>query len=272
MAYAHSLGYGHGDTLEKLARLGYATKGLLYLLVGGLATAWAFGEGGRLTDQRSAVASLRHEPFGHALTWAVAVGLGAYALWRLIEAIFDPESGRSDAKQMARRVGYAVSGVAHAALCVAVAQLALGHAGGGEGRSKTYLAKLLHMPGGAAIVIIAGLVVVGIGLYELHAAITERFMLRFRVGEMSPREQDWARRVGQLGLVAHGVVFFVIGYFLIRAASSGHSARARGLGGALREIAARSHGVFLLGVVAIGLLCYAAYLFLTARYLRRPAE
>ncbi len=256
--------------METLARIGYATKGVLYLVIGGLAVRYALGDGGRLTDgQVGAVRTLHHQPFGTLLTWMAAVGLGAYAIWRLVQAILDPESRRRDARRVGQRIGYAVSGVAHAGLCVAAVQLALarGRGGGGHG-SVTYIGKVLTWPGGAWLVAGAGIAVLAVGGYELYQGASARFMKRLSTATMSERERTWARRAGRIGLAAHGLVFAVVGYFLERAAASGHGTQARGLGGALREIAARSHSAVILGAVAVGLVGYAVYLFFTARYLR----
>jgi hypothetical protein len=254
--------------METLSRIGYATKGILYLVIGGLAVEYALGSGGRLTDGTGAARTLHHQPFGTLLVWLVAAGLAAYAAWRLIQAIWDPESGRLDAKRAGQRVGYAVSGLAHAGLCLAVVQLALAHGRGHRGGSATYIGRVLAWPGGTWIVAIAGVAVLGVGAYELYQAYSARFMERLSTGTMSMRERTWARRAGRVGLVAHGLVFAVVGWFLERAAASGRGAQARGLGGALREIASRSHSALVLGAVALGLVGYAVYLFFTARYLR----
>jgi hypothetical protein len=252
--------------MEKLARLGYATKGLVYALVGLLAVRFVAGTGGDLTDSQGAVARFRHGPLGTPLVWAVAAGLGAYAAWRLVQAIWDPESGAHDARRIGQRLGYAASGVIHAALCVAMVQLALARPQ--HHSSTTYLGKLLALPGGWAPVAVAGIGVVAVGVYELYQAATARFMERLASGQMSARERSWARATGRLGLCAHGVVFGVIGWFLLRAAAYHRSSQARGVAGALREIAARSHSAVILGVLAVGLLGYAVYMFFTARYLR----
>ncbi len=259
---------GRTDLLETLARIGYATKGLLYLLVGGLATGYALGRGGRISDGQGALESMSHRPMGMLLPWAVAVGLGAYALWRLVQAVWDPESTRRDARRIGKRIGFGVSGLAHAGLCVAVVQLAFGHRQQGGAARQTHLAEVLRLPGGALLVAGAALAVLGVAGYELYAAYSSSFMQRIRTGHMSVAEQKWARRAGQLGLMAHGVVFGVIGYFLLQVARSGRSNQFKGLAGALREIAARTHSGFLFGVFAVGLIGYAVHMLFTARYLR----
>ena len=116
----------------RLARCGYATKGVIYLLVGTLAARAAFGRGGETTDNRGAIATLYQQPFGRFLVALVALGLFAYALWLFVAAALDPERKGSDAKGAATRVGSAALGCSYAALGVVAAKLVLQRGGGPE--------------------------------------------------------------------------------------------------------------------------------------------
>ena len=53
--------------LERLARLGYASKALIYAIVGGLAIAAAANRGGRVTDTSGALRVISRQPFGQLL-------------------------------------------------------------------------------------------------------------------------------------------------------------------------------------------------------------
>src|SRR5437879_11631312 len=90
-----------------LARLGYAVKGIVYLIIGGLALKLAIGHGGAATDQRGALQTIYEQPFGKFLLIIVGVGLVGFALWSFIQAIFDTEGKGTKAKGMLARVGYA---------------------------------------------------------------------------------------------------------------------------------------------------------------------
>jgi hypothetical protein len=89
---------------------------------------------------------------------------------------------------------------------------------------------------------------------------------------MSATERKWTKRSGQAGLAARGVVFCIIGVFLIQAALSANPEEARGLGGALDTLAAQPYGPYLLGAVALGLVGYGVYCAVNARYRRIPAN
>ena len=258
--------------VELLARIGYATKGMLYLLIGGLATAYAFGAGGKLTDGPGAAQTLETQPFGQVLLWAIGIGLCAYSLWRFAQAFLDPERATSHGRDVVRRIGYGISGVLHAALAVAVIQLAANSSSGSGDAQRTYLAKLMELPGGAIIAFVIGLAVIGFGVYEMVTAYHASFMKDLKSGEMSGEERTWSLRVGRVGLAARGVVSCVIGYFLCLAGASGRSWQAKDVGGALQAIAAESSGTILLAIIALGLVAYALHQFFTAKYMRIDAH
>ena len=92
--------------VDRVARFGYATKGAVYSIVGALAIAAVTGMGGRITDPPGALRTISTEPFGWIVLGFVAVGLGAYALWRLVQAVIDPEGEGHDASGIAGRIGH----------------------------------------------------------------------------------------------------------------------------------------------------------------------
>ncbi|HEV2129901.1 MAG TPA: DUF1206 domain-containing protein, partial [Longimicrobiaceae bacterium] len=134
-AHRHARHAAHGASpwVEGLARLGYAAKGVVYLIVGGLAAQAALGSGGQTTGSEGALSTILRQPLGQVLLGAVAVGLAGYALWRFVQAALDPEHRGTDAKGIAIRLGYAISGVIHAGLAIEAARMVLGN-GGGSGQ------------------------------------------------------------------------------------------------------------------------------------------
>ena len=85
---------------------------------------------------------------------------------------------------------------------------------------------------------------------------------------MSVTEQRWAARSGQLGFAARGVVYLMLGSFLIQAALRHNPEEAGGIGRALRELSNQPYGPWLLGIVALGLVAYGFFCFVLARYRR----
>jgi Domain of Unknown Function (DUF1206) len=101
-----------------------------------------------------------------------------------------------------------------------------------------------------------------------YAAYKAGFREELKLHEMSGREKTWATRSGRLGYAARGVVFGVIGVFLMQAALQTDPDKARGLGGALQALVLQPFGPYLLGTVALGLVAYGAFMLVVARYRR----
>lgn len=259
---------------EVLARLGYAAKGVVYMVVGILAARAAVGRGGSVDGSQGAIAAILHQPFGRLLVGGIAVGLFGYALWRFVQAGLDPEGKGSDAKGIARRIGYGISGVIHVGLGIEAARSVLSGAssgGGGEGADH-WTAVLMRQPFGAWIVAAVGAGIAGYGVYELYKAYTVQLGKRLDLGRMEQTARVWAVRFSRFGLAARGVVFFVIGVLLIQAARQHDPADAVGVGGALRTLQEQSYGPWLLGAVALGLVGYGIYELVKARYRRVKAS
>jgi len=85
---------------------------------------------------------------------------------------------------------------------------------------------------------------------------------------MDKKTETFAIRSGQAGLSARGVVFGIIGVFLIQAALHSNAGEALGLSGALRALEQQSYGQWVLGIVALGLVAYGFYMLVLARYRR----
>jgi hypothetical protein len=259
---------GPGITL--LARFGYAAKGIVYITIGVLAAYAAFTTGGRTTDTRGALEEILSQPYGKYLLGAIAIGLAGYALWRFVQAVKDTENKGSGAKGIAVRIGYAVIGVIYAGLAFSALQLVLGSGGEskGDSTSKEWTATLLSQPFGQWLVGAVGLGFVAAAVSHFYKAYTAKFREKLMTSQMSEKAQNFALRTGQFGLTARGVVFGLIGAFLIQAALHSNAGEARGLGGALSALGQQTYGQLLLGVVALGLVAYGFYMLVLARYRR----
>jgi hypothetical protein len=248
-------------------RAGYAAYGVVYGAVGVLALQAAFGGGGKTTSQEGAFRSILFAPLGRILLGLIAIGLLGYALWRLFQAIFDPDAEGPDASGIATRLGHGLDGAFHLILAITAGQLVLG-LGGGGGSPDDWTARLLAQPLGRWVAVIIGAVIVGAGLCQFYAAYKASFKEELKLHEMSCREKTWATRSGRLGYAARGVVFGVIGIFLMQAALQTDPDKARGLGGALQALVSQPFGPYLLGTVALGLVAYGTFMLVVARYRR----
>jgi hypothetical protein len=247
-----------------LARFGYAAKGVVYLIIGGLAALAAFRKGGKTTDSRGALEEILFQPYGKFLLGAVAVGLIGYALWRVVQAVKNTEN-----KGLATRVGYAVIGFLYAGLALSAARMVMGSGGAGGGEpAQEWTARLLAQPFGQLLVGAVGGGIIAFGLYQFYKAYTAKFREDLMTGEMSQNARTFALRTGQFGLSARGFVFGIIGFFLILAALRSDASEAQGLSGALRALEQQTFAPWLFAVAALGLAAYGFYMLVLARYRR----
>lgn len=254
-----------------LAHTGYAAKGIVYLIIGGLALAAALKIGGALTDQNGATQVIYHQPFGAFLLVLAAIGWLGYALWSLIEATLDTEHYGTDAKGVVVRVGYAVVAIIYAALAFFALQLASGKSSGGKSsntQAQDWTARLLAAPGGVPLVIVVGLVTLAIAGVLYYRAYKADFRKQLELGQLPEQARKGVIWTGRLGYAALGVVFTIIGIFFIVAAAQHNPAQAKGLSAALGALLAQPLGHPLLALVALGLLAYGVYSLAEARFRR----
>lgn len=256
--------------IVRLARVGYAAKAVVYFTVGALAAQAAFGAGGATTDQRGALRTLLDQPMGRALLWVIALGLFGYAVWGVIAAMSDAERRGSDGKGLALRIGMVVRALAYGALGVTAVRVATGSGGGGSSgqRTQDWTARLMAMPMGRTLVLAAGAGVIGYGLYQLYRSYKAKLSKELDLSRLTPDAATWVVRLARFGMAARGVVFTIVGWFLLRAGMERDASEAGGLGDALATLERQAYGPWLLGAVALGLIAYAVYELVNARYRR----
>ena len=258
--------------IERFARIGFAAKAVLYAIVGGLALRAALGTGGRTTGSRGALETLVRQEWGAIALVVMALGLFGYAAWRIAEAILDPERKGHDAKGIALRVSFAARGLFHAALGVQAIRLATGGAVSGDQSAESLTANAMQAPMGRWLVAAAGLCIAGYGLYQLYRAWKAKLSRQLDLSRLSREAGSWVIKVCRLGIGARGVVFAIIGGFLVRAGLDRNASEAADTGEALRAIGQQPLGTWLLALVATGLIAYAVYEAVQARYrVIRPA-
>jgi hypothetical protein len=267
---AHQSARKASPWLVGLGRLGYAAEGVVYALIGILAVQVALGRGGATTDNKGALIQIAAAPFGRILLIVVAIGIVGYALWRFLQAALDTDNAGTDASGIGKRLGYAGTGAIHVALALsALRLLQSGSAGANSDTSaKGWTAELLSKPFGQWLVALVGLIVIGMGGYQIYQGIKAKFREDLKLGEMSPAEERWFTRLGRVGYGTRGIVFALIGLFLIVAARRGNPGEAHGLDGALATLAQQPFGPWFLGIVALGFVAYGVFLFAEARYRR----
>lgn len=253
--------------VERLARLGYAAVGVVYLTLGGLALQAAWGVGSANVDQQTVLLKVLTQPFGRLLLAVLALGLVGYALWRLIQAVLDPEDEGKKSGAVIKRIGYAISGLSYLVLAYAAFRLDMG-LGGSSKNLRDVTAGIMAKPWGRWLVGLIGLVMLGVGVARFVAAYKGKLERNFKSGKLDAAQKRWAIRLGRAGYVARGVVYSLIGVFLLQAAWQYNPQKAGGLGDALAALAKPPFGPIWLGAVGAGLVAYGVYALMLAQFRR----
>jgi len=258
------------NRLELLARLGYAARGLVSLLVGLLALLAAAGPGGEVTGSKGALQALFSRQWGTALLGVVALGLFGFALWRALQSVLDADGLGRSWRATATRGGQLVSAALYASLGVFAVSLLMGTSSGGgeEQATRDWTRWLLSQPFGRWLVGATGLAVLGAALGMAAKAWTASFRKHLSCGRGAAA---WVIPLGRAGYAARAVVFLIIGGFLLVAAWHSDPSEARGLGGALLAVQEQPFGRVLFGLVALGLAAFGAFEFAEAAYRRIAA-
>ncbi len=259
------------DWFKRLARLGMAARGILYLVVALLALRLATGDFDERANKQGALQAVVRQPLGKLLVAVLAVGFAGYALWRFTEALIGPPDERDARKAVLKRLGYGARGLLYTALFATTVKLLVGADERDSDATTDWTARVLGWPGGRLLVGVVGLIVIGAGLYVGWRGVRRKFAKRLKGYEMEPIERKWILRLGTVGNIARMIVFAVIGVLLVVAAIQADAYQAVGIDGALRRLATARFGPALLGGVAGGLAAFGLYSLAEARFRRLPA-
>jgi hypothetical protein len=244
-------------------RFGYASRGIVYVIVGALAFVAAEG-GGRTPDSKSALGTLLGMPFGKILLALVALGLVAYSLWCFIDAALDLDNRGSDAKGWVGRAAKIVSGAVHLVLAFSAAAIAMGtkSASGDDNHTEHWTATLMEQPLGRWLVALVGAIAIGLGVQHFVKAFREKYKENIRYTQVAQRLDPMLK----FGLVAHGVVVAIVGGFFIWAAWTADPSRAGGMRDALLIVRNADASQTLFIALGLGLIGFAAYCFVEAAF------
>lgn len=262
--------------VSRVAQLGYAAKGLLYVIVGGTALMAVLRMGRRVRGTSGALNFLLTSPFGRLGVAFMALGLFGFILRRFIQIFVTPTVGKRPGllKRVSRRVGYAFSGLGHLGIALTALELALGLRSSSGGSSLKTWMPLLQASEllGVSLIRLAGLAVMGFAIFQFYLAISRRFEVDLQTEDMSDEVKKVTYGFGIVGHVGRGVAFLISGSFLVYAGWFVADIETGGLTQTLRTFQSAPFGIWIFFTVAAGLAAFGIYLMLAALHLRLIAK
>ncbi len=252
---------------ENIARFGIATKGLVYLLIGVLATMAALGEGGKKSGSSGVLDYLAKQSFGQILLVIIGVGLIGYVFWRMYQAFADPEENGNDTKAIFLRIGYFISGLVYGALAYVAFSTVAGASSSGGGSRETMISKLLSQSYGQYIVGAIAIVLFIKAVFQLYKAYSGEYKEHVQQSSLRSEAKSLMIKAGKVGFTARGIVIGLIAYFTFKAALTANSDQAGGTKQALNFLQ-DEFGTIVLMIVALGLAAYGVFMFIKAKYVQ----
>jgi hypothetical protein len=255
--------------MEALTRIGYGTRGLIYIIMGLLAVQVALGKGGALASPLGAIAKIGKQPAGLVLLWAVLLGLVSYALWGVVRALLDPLHKGHDVKGLIERGGFLASAFGYAVLIMPTYGYVTGTSLASKGsQTQKMITTIMAMPWGRWAIGIIGLIALASGFYQIYLGFKAGFDRQFETYALTPKQVKLATDVGRFGTAARGVVLAVVGGLILFAAYRANPHQPIGMDTALATLLHQPYGIWLLGIVAVGLIGFGCYSMLSAFWFR----
>jgi len=256
------------ETVFWLARIGYATRGSVFLTIGGLALLAAGGSTERPQGMRDAMQTVFNQPLGGFALWAVALGLACFAGWRFLQSVFDADALGTGLYGLMRRTSFAVAAVFYLALAAATVRITVEQRTTTEDQSaRDWTHWAMIKPLGRDLIAVIAVVLVGIAIALMVQAVRAPYRHEFDKKRMP---LAWVVAFGSVGIMTRALVFLMIGIFLGIADYDFNSREVIGVSGALRTLQEQSYGRWLLAVAGLGLLAFGAFELIEAYARRMP--
>jgi Domain of Unknown Function (DUF1206) len=249
-----------------MARFGYLTRGVVFIIVGSLALLVANGSGARPQGARDALQMLFEHPLGGLLLWAIAFGLACFAAWRFLQSLFDADRLGRDLYGLMRRGAYGAGGLFYLALAAATARIGFQTRTTTEDQAaRGWTHWLMIKPLGRDLIALIAIVLIGIAIGIAVNALRATYRRKLDAKRTSIA---WAVAIGSFGMMTRAFVFLMIGVFLGLAAYDYNSQEVVGLSGVLTTLEHQAYGRWLLAVAALGLVAFGCFEMIEA-YARR---
>ncbi len=242
---------------------------MIYFLIGVFAIRVAFGmSGGRLTDASGVLMALLQQPFGRMMLTVIGVGILAYAVYYLFEAIADLRGVGGGVRGWLSRSLTMIKAVAYGTIGIEALNIVLFDArpsGGPEESARL----VMRFPLGDVVIVLIGFGIAAYGLTQLKAAWTGEADDEIDVARVR-REAAWLLSLGRLGTLARSIILILMGGTLLWSGLQERPSDADGSRDALATIA--TINPWLLAAMGAGLVCFGLYQLSHGRYAKLAVE
>src|SRR5436305_2278288 len=194
---------GHSDPVKAMARVGFAARATIYLLIGCFTLLLAFDKRPPEDDQRGAMQEVARHTGGFLLLVVLAIGLAAYALWRFTEAAFQ---GSSADHQAGARLKSFFRGCVYAVLAYTAVDVLLHSSRSQARQQQLWSAKVMSHQGGRWLVAVIGAIVLIVGAALVVEGVQRKFKEGIKLAEMPPFARRTVWVLGTVGNIARGLV------------------------------------------------------------------
>lgn len=265
------------EHIAKVRTAGFFTKGIVYLLVGALTFMAALGLGGDVASKDGVVQFLLALPAGKLLGGLVALGLIAYALWRLSQVFLRPKKNgkKPDGiKSFFTRLRFLYSSLLYGFIAYSFGKpLVLDlfgnehpSTGKGDEQQQAALGEMLAHDWGKILIWAIAAIVAIQAIWQFRLAYSAHFMKKIDHTPDISHEYELIRKSGRFGYAARGVVFGIIAFFLVQVILNHNAQVYKGTEGALQYLLSFSYGSILLATTALGLAGYGLFNVMVARH------
>jgi hypothetical protein len=262
-------GWPVAEAVEWAARLGYGARGFVYLSVGVLTLLASLDQIGSAVGSSGAAGWIADQPLGRV--WLILLGLGLwlFVLWRVLQAVCDADHEGADLKGWSIRAGQALSGLFYALLASTVFEYLDEYgprpAAEDVAENQDKAAALMDLPFGQWLIVLAGLLILAVGLGNVLRAWKDRFTEELKCSEEVCRI---VRPLARLGYAARGFAYLPLAVFVILAGLNADVSEVTSFGEALDALEAQPGGPVILATTAAGLIAFGAFAFVEARWRR----
>ena len=257
--------------VRSLSKLGFYTKGVLFIVIGISAVFLAAGlRGGRITDPIGAMAAIAEFSFGRVLLIFLVAGAIGHGLWNVLRGFADVDNQGGKPLAIIQRSLSVGIGIFYFILAATAVNIILSdRVTVTNGQGEQYVTWVfLSIPLGALVVLIIAIGFLVAAGSECYNGVSRKFLKPYRSWQLSPMTYKLVVVLGVISFLTRAVLYVLIGYFFFLAANLNDPYQAEGIDGALLALARSKYGGILLFASGFGLMCHGVLAFFEAKYRR----